>query len=116
MENIEKTTEPLLREYDQARAITAAKIVKTDEGYVLVVQVAWKRGDLIVFNQRGKPRAWVSMDRLLAYLAEVAPSIRHFDLVFDQPIAWEAPKPAAKAPAKKAAAKKRAGAKKGARA
>lgn len=107
MEINEKTTEPLLREYEQAKAITAAKIVKTPEGYVLVVQVAWKRGDLIVFNQRGKPRAWVSMDRLLSYLAEVAPSIRHFDLVFDQPIAWDAPAPPkAAAPAKKAAAKK----------
>lgn len=107
MENTEKTTEPLLREYEQAKAITAAKIVKTAEGYVLVIQVAWKRGDLIVFNQRGKPRAWVSMDRLLSYLAEVAPSIRHFDLVFDQPIGWDTPAPAkVVTPAKKAAAKK----------
>ena len=85
MEQSQKTTEPLLREYGQAGAIKAAKIVKSAEGYVLVIEVAWRQGELVVFNQRGKPRAWVSMDRLLRYLAEVAPSLRHFDLVFDQP-------------------------------
>ena len=89
MEQIQKTTDPLLREYGQAGAITAAKIVKTVKGYVLVIEVAWKPGDLIVFNQRGKPRAWASMDRLLRYLEDVAPSVRHFDLVFDEPPGWE---------------------------
>ena len=84
MEQSQKTTERLVREYDQAGAIRAAKIVRTAEGYVLVIEVAWKEGELIVFNQRGKPRAWVSMDRLLRYLADVAPSLRYFDLVFDQ--------------------------------
>jgi D-alanyl-D-alanine carboxypeptidase len=128
METTDKTTEPQLREFEAARVITGAKIVKTDEGYVLVVQVSWRKGDLVVFNQRGKPRAWASMDRLLRYIEEVTPSVGRIDLVLekgaeqadarpDTPAKKVAAKPVAKKPLKPA--KKRplkAGAKKAAKA
>lgn len=88
MENSGKTTEPQLRDYNQAGVISAAKIVKTADGYVLVIQVSWKLGELIVFNHRGTPRTWVSMDRLLAYITETVPTIRELQLLLDQPSGW----------------------------
>lgn len=75
-----KLNEPQLREYDLAGAITAAKVVRTDEGYVLVINVNWKDGDLTVYSQRNRPRAWQSMDRLIGYLDRVAPSINHLEV------------------------------------
>ena len=75
-----KMSEPQLREYDSAGAITAAKVVCTEEGYVLVINVNWKEGDLTVFSQRNRPRAWQSVDRLIGYLERVAPSINHLEL------------------------------------
>lgn len=71
-----KVSEPQLREYDYAKAITAAKIEKTDDGFVLVINVNWRKGDLTVFSQRNRPRAWQSLDRLVRYLERVAPSIK----------------------------------------
>jgi hypothetical protein len=75
-----KLSEPQLREYDQAGAITAAKVVRTAEGFVLVINVNWKEGDLTVWSQRNKPRAWQSVDRLIGHLERVAPSIKHFEI------------------------------------
>jgi hypothetical protein len=54
MDNIDKTTEPQLRDFDAAGVIVGARIVKSDDGYVLVIQVSWKPGELVVFSQRGK--------------------------------------------------------------
>lgn len=75
-----KISEAQLREYDEARVITAAKIVRSEAGYVLVINVNWKEGDLTVNSQRNKPRAWRSVDRLIGHLAQIAPSIKHFEL------------------------------------
>jgi hypothetical protein len=88
-DNIDKATEPQLRDYDQAGVITGARIVRSDEGYVLVIRVSWKAGELVVYNQRGKPRAWVSLDRLISHLGEVAPSIETLELR----LSAEVPKP-----------------------
>jgi hypothetical protein len=87
--NIDKATEPQLRDYDQAGAITGARIIRSSDGYVLVIRVSWKPGELVVFNQRNKPRAWVSLDRLIAHLGEVAPSIQTVELS----LSGEVPKP-----------------------
>ncbi len=78
-----KMTEPQLREYDQAGAITAARIVRTAEGYVLVINVNWKEGDLTVYSQRNKPRAWRSLDRLIGHL-EALTSIRQIEVFFSE--------------------------------
>lgn len=75
-----KVSEPQLREYDQARAITAAKVMQTADGYVLVITVNWKEGDLTVYSQRNRPRAWASVDRLIGHLSRVAPSISRFEI------------------------------------
>ena len=75
-----KVSEPQLREYDSAGVITAARVVRTEDGYVVVINVSWKEGDLTVYSQRSKPRAWQSIDRLIGHLARVAPSIQHFEV------------------------------------
>ena len=66
----DRATERQLRDYDQAGVITAAKIAKSDDGFIVVIQVSWKRGDIVVYNQRNKPRAWRSLDRLVVDLFE----------------------------------------------
>lgn len=73
-------SEPQLREYDGAGAITAAKVVRTEDGYVLVINVNWKEGDYTVYSQRRKPRAWVSLDRLISHLLLIAPTISNFQV------------------------------------
>jgi hypothetical protein len=75
-----KVSEPQLREYDSAGVITAAKVVRTKNGYVLVINVNWKGGDLTVYSQRNRPRAWQSVDRLIGHIIRVAPSIKHFEV------------------------------------
>ncbi len=75
-----KVSEPQLREYDAAGAITAAKVVRTENGYILVINVNWKEGDLTVYSQRNRPRAWQSVDRLIGHLERVAPSITFFEV------------------------------------
>ena len=75
-----KVSEPQLREYDVAGVITAAKVLKSDDGYVLVINVTWKEGDLTVYSQRNKPRAWQSLDRLIGHLERIAPSITRLEI------------------------------------
>lgn len=82
-EKIDKASESQLRDYDQAGVITSARIVGSKDGYVLIVRVSWKAGESVVYNQRNKPRAWVSLDRLIRHLAEVAPSIKALHLTLD---------------------------------
>lgn len=79
-ETVDKATEAQLREYDQAKVITSARIVRGDDGYVLVIRLTWKPGEVVIFNQRHKPRSWASLDRLIAHLGEVAPSIQSVEL------------------------------------
>lgn len=110
MDNIDKTTEPQLRDFDAAGVIVGARIVKSDDGYVLVIQVSWKPGELVVFSQRGRPRAWVSMDRLLRYIQEVTPTIKQIEVVLGAAPEWAHSKkrqPVRRAPAKKASVRKR---------
>jgi hypothetical protein len=82
-DNTDKATESQLREYDEAGVITGARIIRSDEGYVLVIRVSWKSGESVIYNQRNKPRAWVSLDRMLGHLAEVAPSIKTIELALE---------------------------------
>ncbi len=78
-----KLSEPQLREYDAANVITNAKVVRTEEGFVLVINLSWKEGDFTVYSQRNKPRAWASVDRLIGHLEKVAPSIKHLQLFLE---------------------------------
>lgn len=90
-----KTNEAQLRIFDQAAAITAVKVVRVAEGYLLMARVSHKKEDVVVFNKRGTPRAWASLDRLLKYLQEVAPSVKRIDLQLDASATWDQALPAA---------------------
>jgi hypothetical protein len=85
MDLTDKATEAQLRDYDRAGVIKAAKIVKTHAGFVLVIRLTWKQGDIVIHSLRKGPRAWASLDRLLSYLDEVAPTIREMDLILTEP-------------------------------
>ena len=80
-----KVSEQELREYDAAGAITAVKVVNTDEGFVLVINVNWKEGDLTVYSQRKRPRPWQSVDRLIGYIRRVLPSVSSFQIFLTNP-------------------------------
>ena len=80
MELTDRATERQVRDYDQAGVITAAKIVRSEHGYIVVIRLSWKPGDIVVYSQRNSPRAWRSLDRLVAYLGQIAPSIQALDL------------------------------------
>lgn len=72
--------EPQLRDCGAAGAIQAAKVVRTEEGFILVINLNWKEGDFTVFSQRNVPRVWQSVDRLIGHLKRVAPGITHMEL------------------------------------
>lgn len=84
---MDKVSEPQLREYNQAKVITSAKIVRHGDGYVVVIRVNWKKADLVVFSQRNHPRTWKSLDRLIAHLSEVAPTITRAELILKDGLA-----------------------------
>lgn len=75
-----KASEAQLRQYSSAGAITSAKVMQTPQGFIVAVTVNWKEGDLTVYSQRNRPRAWASVDRLIGHLARVAPSIQHLEV------------------------------------
>ena len=65
---LSKMTEIEFREYAKNDAIKAVRAVKTDEGYVLVIDLTWKPGPHTLYTFRNRPRAWVSLDRMMAYM------------------------------------------------
>lgn len=77
-----KLSEPLLKEYAEAGAITAAKVIWSEEqsGWLLVINLNWKEGDLTVYSQRNQPRAWASIDRLIGHLRRITPSITELQI------------------------------------
>ena len=78
--DVDQISEPQLRDCGAARAITAAKVVRTEAGFILVINLNWKGGDFTVICQRNVPRVWQSVDRLIGHLKRVAPSITHMEL------------------------------------
>lgn len=73
--SFDKLSEKQFRDYDKAGVVSALRLVKSDEGYLVVVQLTWRSGESVIFSQRNQPKAWVSLDRLIAHLREAAPSI-----------------------------------------
>lgn len=83
MNDNDKISEPQLRDYDQAGAITAGQIIKMGDGYILAIKVASRPHGLVVCSQPGMSRTWARVDELLEYLSAVAPSIRHITMLLD---------------------------------
>lgn len=65
---LSKITESEFREYAKNDAIRTATVIKTDEGYILVVELTWKEGRHTLHTFRNRPRAWASLDRMMAYM------------------------------------------------
>lgn len=75
-----KITEPELRDYVSNGAVTTLAIIRSDSSYRVMVGLNWKEGEYTLYSQRNQPRKWVSLDRLLKYLTELAPEIRMITL------------------------------------
>ena len=43
-------------------------MVRTHEGYILIVELTWKEGELTQYTVRNRPRTRASLDRLMEYL------------------------------------------------
>ncbi len=78
---LHRVTERQLREPAKFNTIKRATIIKTPEGYGLIISLSWRGDSSVLYTQRMKPRMWASLDRLIMYLSELAPSIRRVDLV-----------------------------------
>lgn len=63
-----KISEAEFREYARSDAIKQATVIKTDEGFILVVELTWKEGLHTLHTFRNRPRAWASLDRMVSYL------------------------------------------------
>ena len=81
---LSKFTESEFREYAANDAIKSAEVVKTDEGYVLVVELTWKEGKHTLYTFRNRPRTWASLDRLMAHIAKHALRLGAVTLRIDQ--------------------------------
>jgi hypothetical protein len=75
-----KISEPQFKDYARNGAITTLKIIEAKEGYLVVATLSWKEGDYTLYSQRNRPRAWVSLDRLIKYLRAVAPTLQTITL------------------------------------
>lgn len=65
-----EVTEAEFRQYAENNVITHASIVQTDEGFILVIKISWKEGDHTLHTFKKRPRAWVSLDRMIKFLRE----------------------------------------------
>ena len=65
---LSKMTEAQFKDFARSGVIKKARVVKTDAGYLLIVELTWKPGELTQYTVRNRPRTWASLDRLMAYL------------------------------------------------
>lgn len=62
-----KITEAEFRDAAKNNAIKNASVLRTDEGYVFVVELSWKEGMHTLYTFRNRPRTWASLDRMMKY-------------------------------------------------
>ena len=69
-----------LKEWSGQGVVTSLHIVgRVAVGWHVVVTTSWKQGNFALVNTRGKrPRHFISMDRLLAYLDRSGVSSQYF--------------------------------------
>ena len=66
---LQKVTEGQLREYAKAKAVKEESIVQTNEGFILTFTLSWASGVFTLVTVRGgRPRTFVSLDRMLRFL------------------------------------------------
>ncbi len=49
-------------------AVLLMRIVQAEKGFRTYVRLNWKDGEILLVTQRGDPREWVSMDRLIRHI------------------------------------------------
>lgn len=70
-------SEPLLVDSGKNGAVLCIKAVQSEnaeEGFLVYVNLSWKKGDLLLVNQQKSPRFWVSADRLLTHINKHYPA------------------------------------------
>ena len=65
---LKSVSESEFRESSANDLIKRAKVFKTEEGYILVIEVTHKPGEYTLHTFRKRPRTWASLDRMMAFL------------------------------------------------
>lgn len=73
-----KLSENDIREYAGSNVIKALKVVKTDEGYIMLVELTWREGQHTLYTYRNRPRTWASLDRMIAYMERHQVDLKSF--------------------------------------
>lgn len=72
VERLDTITEKELADNARNGAISGVRAYKTqlgeNEGWSVLINLAWKEGDLLLITTRKTPKSWLSHDRLLAHL------------------------------------------------
>lgn len=69
--NMNTITEIELIDYIKNGVIKHISIVQLENGsYRTNVTLTWKKGEWTIITTRGKPRDWVSLDRLASHIAK----------------------------------------------
>jgi hypothetical protein len=75
--------EPRLREYGSQGAVEQVHAVRAKSGYELQVFLSSPKAQpLLVYTQRGSPRAWASLDRLTAFVQRTFPGVAGLTVIF----------------------------------
>ncbi|KWF83350.1 hypothetical protein WL94_23205 [Burkholderia cepacia] len=64
---LSKITEAEFRDAAKNNAIKHASVLRTDKGYLFVVELSWKEGLHTLYTFRNEPRTWASLDRMMKY-------------------------------------------------
>jgi hypothetical protein len=70
----------VLHQYAQDGMVKSVQARRVSDGYWLVVAVQSNKYPLLLYSQRHHPRAWASLDRLVAYVRRLMPEVKHFDV------------------------------------
>lgn len=72
-----------LKDYEQNGFLQHAKIVEEEGNFSLVVTLMGSpNNELVICTQRKNRRDWQSLDRMLAHYRKIAPSVKHYQLIF----------------------------------
>lgn len=75
-------------------AVTSIRIIKNDDSFVVLLQLAWRKDELFLCTTRNNkhPREFKHIGRLLEYVEENYPGIDRVELVLNEPAISEAMK------------------------
>ena len=74
----------VLHQYAQGGMVKSVQARRVQDGYWLVVAVRFNKHPLLLFSQRHHPRAWASLDRLVAHVRRLMPQIKQFEVAIHE--------------------------------